>query len=411
VGRVRIGSGLLAAAACAAALAGCSGLTSSARGPGANGSPASGSGPAASATLRTATRPSATPPSATARTATLSAPWPEREVLPESLSFADFFQAYDPATGTLYALLPKQPNDAVGPRVLTAVDVRTGATRRGGTYETSELTLADGYLWVYHNAGQRTQVDEVAAGTLATVRAILLPSSLGPFEAGPAVAGAPDGSAWVGTRQTLWRVSLRTGAVLTKVTLPAGLALATMAADPDGDYFYVAAAHEVGGGAVEGAVILEYSESTGALLATADGTPISYSIAGATLTAVPGGVWVSFRTGMLGANVLLSGHGLAVIAAPDLPAARLGAYYFAMSSTATYGGGTLWVTATDDGLVACLNPATGKVIAQETFSSFSTARPDELLTADPATRELYGTVIAGTFAALVSITPPAACWG
>jgi len=401
---VRTGSKVLAVAACVAAVAGCAGLKSTPAGTEGGAPPASPSAPAVA--VRSA---SATPPPATPGTGRLPAPWPEHDVLREGLSFAGGTQVYDPATGTLYGLAPEKPDAANSSRVLTAINVRTGAARRGGTYQTSELTLADGYLWIADNAGERPHVDEVAAGTLATVRAIPLPSGLGPFGTEPAAAAAPDGSVWVGTRHTLLRVSARTGAVRARVTLPAGLAVSTMAADPDGGYFYVAAAHEVGGGAVEGAVILEYGETTGTLLATADGTPISYSIAGAVLTAVPGGVWASFRTGMLGISVLLSGHGLAVIAAPDLSAAKLGAYHWAMSSRSAYGGGTLWVTASDGSLLACLDPATGKVIAQETIGS-SMAQLNDLLTADPATRELYGTVIAGTFGAVVAVTPPTACW-
>jgi outer membrane protein assembly factor BamB len=330
-------------------------------------------------------------------------------VLPEDLSLAVAAQAYDPAASTLYALPPKQAG--ANAQTLTAINVRTGATRRGAAYQADDLSLADGRLWIYDGAGQRPRVDEVAPGTLATVRAISLPSGQAPFgTAGPAVVTGTDGSVWLGTRQTLLRVSASTGAVLTTVTLPAGLAVATMAAGPDGRYLYVAAAHEVGGSAVEGAVILEYSASAGVLLATQDGAPISSAIAGATLTAVPDGVWASFRTGMLGQSVLLSGRGLAVVKAAAQAGAPTSAYYWAMSSSSAYGGGTLWVTASDGSLVACLNPATGQVIAQETIKS-QLAQLRTLLIADPKTRELYGTDLDGTFAALVRITPPAACWG
>jgi outer membrane protein assembly factor BamB len=406
VDRRRTGSTLLAAAACAAALAGCAGqpatVTATTRT-----SSAANAGPASA--TRSATPATVAAPSAPPELATLPAPWPEHVALREDLSLAVASQAFDPATGTVYALLPQHLGDVAGPWVLTAISVRTGAARRGGTFRTSELTLAGGYLWLYDSASDRPRVDEVAPGTLTVVRAIPLPSGPSPFGAGPKVAAAPDGSAWVGTRHELLRVSVRTGTVLATATLPAGLAVVTMATDPDGGYLYVAAAREVGGGAVEGAIILEFSERTGALLATADGDPIRYSIAGATLTAVPGGVWASFRTGSLGASVLLSGRGLAVITAPHLPAARLSAYYWAMSSTSVYGGGTLWVTATIGSLVACLDPATGKVIARETVHS-PRAQLNDLLAVDPATGELYGTAVDGSFGALVSVKPPAACW-
>jgi hypothetical protein len=268
----RIGSGILIAVACVAAIAGC-------------GRTAAGIGSAVtSATVRTATP----------HTTTLPAPWPERDLLPENGTLAYASQVYDPATGTLYALAAMTPQAPDGPYVLEAVNVRTGAIRRGGTYQASELSLAAGYLWVpeaeYAGSGEQLMVQEVGLGSLTTVRSAQISSDFESSGVAAAVAAGPAGSVWAGAGNSLLRVSVSNGAVLARATLPAGLGLSGMAADPDGGYLYVSAAHELGGGASEGAVILEYAADTGELLATADRSPIDYSISGADLTGVPGGV-------------------------------------------------------------------------------------------------------------------------
>ncbi len=123
------------------------------------------------------------------------------------------------------------------------------------------------------------------------------------------------------------------------------------------------------------------------------------------LTAVPGGVWASFRTGMMGQSVLLSQHGLAIIARA-LASPQLGPYQWPMSTNAVYGGGTVWVT-TGSGLVACLNPATGATRAEQIVTS-QPAQLWDLLAVDLATRLVYGLTPGSQ--ALVVIRPPPRCW-
>jgi hypothetical protein len=82
-------------------------------------------------------------------------------------------------------------------------------------------------------------------------------------------------------------------------------------ARPAGTTLYVSA---YGGRA--GGVILEYDARTGRRLAAASGVPIRYALAGAELTAVPGGVWASFRTGMEGLTIHLGAPGLRMTTPP-----------------------------------------------------------------------------------------------
>jgi hypothetical protein len=177
-----------------------------------------------------------------------------------------------------------------------------------------------------------------------------------------------------------------------------------------------------------GAVVLEYSAGTGTLLAQSDGATLKWSAGGAWLTAVPGGVWVSFRTGMLGQSGLLSARSLSVVGGfptgsgpppsnpADSPVTGIGTVYsWAMGSDSAYSGGTLWV-ATTGGLLACVNPVTGQVRAQEAVTS-GQALDVYAMAAERAARRLVAVTSTTSNTSgvntirLVTITPPRDCWG
>jgi outer membrane protein assembly factor BamB len=337
------------------------------------------------------------PPSASATA--VRKPWPQRAVLPEDATLQDASQVLDPAAGVLYALIP----DASGSAVLQAIDLRTGRVRRGTSYRVSGLALAAGYLWVYGSPGPGGPyiLDQVSPRTLATIRAGSVPGN--PNETAAPVAG-PAGSVWAGADRTLLRISVRTGAVLTRAVLPAGLELTGLAASPATTTVYASAVRLRPGGAV----VLEYSESTGRRLAQSGAGDLKWSLDGAWLAALPDGVWVWFRSGMLGQSELLSSRSLRVVAGfpgtvtpADSPATGPGTIYdWAMGSSAAYAGGALWVV-TNSGVVACVNPATGRVRAQETVTS-----EPVLVAPDPAARQIV--VVGDT--GVVAITPPRDCW-
>jgi len=352
---------------------------------------------------RPAGGPSATAASTPIPTVALRAPWPERRILAENVTS----QVFDPGTDVLYALVSRTQAWANGPYVLQATDLRTGAVRRGESYPLARLSLVSGYLWVsgWPAAGTPPVLGQIDPETLRTVRWVA-PTRV---SWGSAVAPGPAGSVWVGAYSTLLRMSVGHGTVLARTVLPPGLGLSDMAASPDGASLYVSAAHVVAGGAQAGAVLLEYSASTGERLAETDRAPISYSVAGAELTALPGGVWVSFRTGMLGLSVLLSERALAAVIAPVPARTPEGVYYWPMFSSSVYGGGALWVT-TQTGLVACVNPATGRVRASETVTS-QPVQLGGLLVADGTARQVFGFVTNTGYRGLVSVRPPRSCWG
>ncbi len=257
-----------------------------------------------------------------------------------ALAFAP--QVLDPAAGMLYALVPTSVASPSAPYVLEAIDLRTGRVRRGESYrQASALTLASGSLWVSAaGPGGHLVLDAASQRTLATIRSVPLP---GPSTMAWVVAAGPPGSVWAGADRTLLRVSAGTGAVLARAVLPSGLDLTALAAGPGGQNLYAAAARLP---KPYGAVVLEYSAGTGSLLAQSDGATLKWSAGGAWLTAVPGGVWVSFRTGMLGQSGLLSARSLSVaggfptnVTPADSPATGVGTVYdWAMGSNSAYGG-------------------------------------------------------------------------
>jgi hypothetical protein len=359
----------------------------------------------ASSAASTRTR---TCPSAPAAQRGKPTPWPSRTMLRESIVESISDQVVDAAAGAVYVLVSRTNTPVRGPWVLCRISLATGTVRSGQTFPAGSLTMAFGYLWVYGAPGPGVQpvVGEVNPATLARVRAIPLPSAPASFGGVPvAVAAGPAGSVWIGSYRTLLRVKVSTGEPLTRVTLPPGLAGGDVAVDPAGTTLYVSAAHVVRGG-IRGLVMLEYDARTGRKLAAASGGLIRYSVAGADLTAVPGGVWASFRTGMLGLTIHLGPKGLRMIVPPG-PGIALtrpdGVFHWPMYEETAYGGGALWV-ASQAGIVACLDPQTGTTRASEHLPQSQLIYQIDAI--DPAAH----TIFARHHGDLLQITPPRRCW-
>jgi hypothetical protein len=336
-----------------------------------------------------------------------STPWPSRTMLRESMVELISGQLVDPAAGAVFLLVSKTNTQVGGPWVLCRISLATGAVRLGPTFPVGGVTMASDYLWVHGFPGPGFQpvVTEVNPLTLQRVRPIPLPSVPASLGGVPVIVTAgPAGSVWIGSYRTLLRVSVSTGTPLARVTLPPGLAVG-ISVDPAGATLYVSTAHVVGGG-MSGLVVLEYNARTGRKLAAASGGLIRDSVAGAALTAVPGGVWASFRTGMLGLTIHLGANGLRMIAPPGpgiALASATGVFHWPMYETTAYGGGALWV-ANQVGIVACLDPRTGTIRASEHLPQSQLIY--QLDAIDPAAR----TIFALQFGDLLQITPPRRCW-
>lgn len=328
--------------------------------------------------------------------------WPERAVMHESFTVTS--QAIN--GGFRYALVSLTRTPIRGPYLLERTNLRTGQVDKGPRYAFENLVIGAGRLWIYGAARTQPGVIEVDPRTLRRIRSISLPQAptVNPWIA---VTAGPADSLWIGTSRALLRISATTGTTLVQLAAPPRLAVGDLAVDPSGRHLYVSMAHIVKGG-VEGGTVLEYNARTGRTLARSSARLLNDSVAGAALTAVPGGVWASFRTGMLGLTIHLREHDLAMIAPPGLSVASLlanGVFHWPMSATTIYGGGALWL-ANESGIVACLDPTSGKVLASEHVppSQF----PDPLLAVDPTSHQVFA--LDGPRVRLVQLTPPRRCW-
>jgi hypothetical protein len=222
--------------------------------------------------------------------------------------------------------------------VLTRTELATGSVRQGPAFAGAGLAVASGYLWVFSAASQPLSgssplvVREVSPRTLAAVRSVDLPRQ---GHVPVSVAAGPGGSAWIGDSRVAWRVSAATGAVLARVTVPAGFAVRDVAVDPAGRDLYVSGFSTSSRGGPS--AVFEYGARSGRRIASAEHGPVTFAIDGAALTATPPGVWASYRPGMLGATILLRQRGLATVLPPgfgrmpDQPGG--GIYDWPMSAT------------------------------------------------------------------------------
>ncbi len=350
------------------------------------------------------------PVTTTPRTPIAPAPWPEHTLAP-----VPGLLAINPGGDDAYALVSETAAPEQGPYRLRRTDLVDHSVRNGPFFSEASLAFLVGDLWVFGafdaSSGQpsaRAEACEVDPGTLSVIRTLDLPPAR-PADGIMALAAGPAGSIWIGYSQTLLRVDAATGTVLDEITVPSGLVVTDSAVDPAGQFLYVSYAHNVGSpsvGAEEGAVVYEYDATSGQLLASTMTGPVTDSVAGASLVAVPGGVWASFRTGMAGLTVLLRQGNLAPIGGGTGDAPIGSVFHWMMGASVVYGDGALFL-AQEGGLVACIDPRTGQVRGSETLPN--TPEQDDaisVITVDGSARLVYG----GDQDGVITVTPPASCW-
>jgi hypothetical protein len=335
------------------------------------------------------------------RVAQASAPWRSRTVLRESLRVRFATQVISPERGADFALVPvNRPETRFQ---LRRISLASGAVQGGPRFGVSGLQLASGFLWVDgpvysgpHSTRVRLVLHQVSPSSLRPIRSwTLLPTrrlaSLSDVSVAPGPALRPGPTVWVGFRRTLRLVSVTSGATLRRARVPAGFSITDVATDPRRQLLYAAATPRLGGGAV-----FEYGARSGLQLASATGPPVEFAVAGSALTAVPGGVWSSFRTGMMGQTVLL--RGLELSAVP----LHSPIFEWAMFATTVYGD-SLWL-ARQDGVIGCIGPQTGGVRSRATLPTLRDS--GRLLTVDADRHLVYAVGKNG----VVAISAPPACW-
>ena len=334
-----------------------------------------------------------------------SSAWPQHLVAAENLNVSTQVVA----DGELYELLSQTLTPTRGPYRLRRRDLRSGAVRTGplvfGNYNyTNSLVFASGHLWIDGVRASRPTLIEVDPRTLHIVRSMEFPKDPTPYP-WIAITAGPDHSVWVGTSHTLRRVDVATGKTITTVPGPTGFAVGDLSVDPSGAHLYVSAAHVVKGG-LEGNAVFEYDADSGRRLAAATTGVVTYSVGGAALTAVPGGVWASFRTGMLGLTIHLRQSDLALRSPPGKAIAKSpanGLFHWPMSASTIYGGGSLWI-ANESGFIACLDPQTATVRASERIPQ---SEAPSIVGIDSNAHALY--IVGATGRGVIEVTTPAGC--
>jgi hypothetical protein len=350
-------------------------------------------GPAASAASAAKTSGAGSiQPLAAARTGSSS--WRVRTVLREGNDERTTRQVVDPRAGVDYDLVSTTASLS-GPYRLRRTDLGTGSARIGPEFAVSGLSLAAGYLWLYGNVPAQSQsfrlvLYQVSPATLAVVRSWRLT----PRESGSANVQLTAGqghSVWVGFRRTARQISATTGATLASIRVPRGTFVSDVTFSPAHVRLYVSVAGIKSGGAD----VFEYV-ARGRLLASTEHDPLP-SAGGARLTAVPGGVWASFRTGMMGQTVLLRRSDLG-----NVPVSG-GIYGWPMNATTIYGGGALWL-ANGNNAIGCIAPNKGIVRHQRTLAQLG--GNGELLAVNARSRVVYALGDHG----VIAISAPSGCW-
>jgi hypothetical protein len=321
-------------------------------------------------------------------------------------------QVVDVTAGAAFSLLSHSPGGQ-GPWVLERTGIDSATTVTGPTFSVGVLALASGFLWI--SCGRASGIAsgpllcQVDPTTLTIVRQIQLPQSKNPEldGFGVAVADGPADTVWVGYEQILVHVNALDGAILSSEPIASG-SLDSLSLDPDQRVLYASLAYPLVSGDTVDAAVVEFDATTGrSLVETSADSPATGSVAGGALTAVPGGVWMSFRTGMAGSTILLRQPDLAMVGPPSSALNEGfadGVFVWMMSASTVYGLGTLFL-ANENGVLACIDPQTGAVRAQERLTLAEGPDP-QLLAVDAATRQ----VIATDGSTLEAVSPPAPCW-
>jgi hypothetical protein len=337
--------------------------------------------------------------------------WPERRAVSPGRTPAYRGLAVDPATDTAYALVPLAGSPGHARYQLTCATEPGGPVRKGPVLKDPDLALASDYLWAFGMPGRKAVVSQINPRTLRVIRSIALPGDAPPAYAALHLTAGYGHSVWAGSTMVgrtakLYRLDTRSSRIMATATLlPTGTVAYNLGADPGGLNLYVAAAKVVGGGP-EGNLVLEFDSIGGGNIAAADQGLVTDSVAGSAVTAVPEGVWDSFRTGMLGLTLHLRQSDLALTSPSRTGIAQspaTGLFHWAMYATTVFGGGSLWL-ANQSGRLACLDPGSGRIRAIERLRQSKLVY--ELFAADPARHLLFGAGSQG----LVAISPPAACW-
>jgi hypothetical protein len=406
---MRCSLSVLAAAAVAAVfLAGCSNA------------PATTVAPVTTATSRTTSVPttvttSPTPPSTT--TPAPETPWSTRSIASIPFSSPPVVPA---GSDTAFALV-STGNAPSSPQLLTSVGLRSGIVRSGPQVPGGSFLVTTGNrLYLVGPAALESNGEPQA---LFRLRAVSLPTmGLGPAVPlgalganGDAYSGSISfqptgpsaGDLWVGASGRLELIDPATGVVLMR-TLPPAAEGYGVATEPDGRFVDVSVLTQQPSVAGE---VLEIDTATGAVV---DRLTKIFAIGAPALTAVPGGLWISYRGCMLGTSEHVVEPSLAIdtpFTAASGSTRPVPGQSVGMGEGATLVGDVVLLS--DIFGVACLSAAGTRPLASAVFpgGSWSSAgRSWGAFAASGSTVYAVGTTSEnGRDESIISVTLPAAC--
>lgn len=254
------------------------------------------------------------------------------------------------------------------------------------------MTVTGGWVWVVGSAPNGASgvvvytLDPDALTTVATKT--LLVSEPGDFEVvtGTLTATA-GGPLWVAGGGNLYALSATTGAILHE--LPAGMTASSLSTSPDGSVLYVGGRRDLAP-----LVLSELDAHSGRLLASESETD---GVGDTRVAGTNGGVWVSFRTGMMGVAVLHDKTGLRAVPTPQYPFPS--PFEQGMGVTTNVSDGTLWLAGLQR--LACADPLTGALRVSEPPVE---SQIDTVVASG-------GTLYGGGTGGLSVISAPRACFG
>jgi hypothetical protein len=319
--------------------------------------------------------------------------WPSRTVLAEPPRLGIGNQVI--AAGTDFAL---ESANAGATWRLRRTALSSGRVTFGPRFPVDSIGLGGGYAWVYgaesgaHGA-TIFKLYQVNPSTLTVTRSRTLSSAQ---NTSGFMGFSPDGKGdiAVGFLRSVLIINARSGATVGRLAVRRGLEVSDVSVQ--GRFLYVAA-----NGPDGGSVVFEYNARNLRQRASNGRRPLTFSVGGARLTAAPGGVWVSFRTGMLGQTVLLRQHGLRFVTLPG--SGKPGDLFdWVMTATTEFAGASVFL-AKEGGQIGCMNPGTGHIRARGSVPALASTA--ELVGAAKDGRVLYGWSLRG----IIAITPPSAC--
>jgi hypothetical protein len=323
--------------------------------------------------------------------------WTARLVLRQPGTLGIVGQVIDGRTRTDFALSSLGQGTAFQ---LHRIPLGGGHAVTGPVFKVSQIALGSGSVWVFGaRAASPSKVSlllyQVNPVTLAITRFRQLapPRQIGGFVG---FTAARNGTVWVGFLRTILHISAKTGKVIGHIRTGPGTTVTSLSIDPAGTHLYVTENTRLGTG-----VVAEYAAKTGRRLAINTRSPFRFTVGGGSATAVPGGVWVSFRTGSLGQTILLRQRGLRLVKLPGF--GRPGSLFnWVMFGNTELAGHALYL-ARVDGKIGCMVPGTGRILARGVISKL--AGGGDLVGSANAGRVIYAVGRAGVLA----ITPPTAC--